>query len=96
MENYKLLQEETSFFTSIGTNIISSKDFFNVNNFSQVHLCVDTGDKKDCAIILLNSKFDFIEVIQKTNNASKKDLKDFYINNRINLEKEILTFIEEL
>jgi len=92
MENYKLLQEETSFFTPNGKQIKSSKD----ENLSQVHLCIDTGDKKDCAILLLNSKFDFIEVIQTTSNASKKDLKDFYINNRSELEKEILAFLEEL
>jgi len=95
MKNYKLLQEDTSFFTPNGTQITSSKDFLE-QNLNQVHLCIDTGDKKDCAILLLNSKFDFIEVIQKTTNASKKELKDFYINNRVEIEKEILNFLEEL
>lgn len=95
MGKFKLLQEETSFFTSIGSSIKTSNDF-SKENLSEVHLCIDTGDKKDCSILLLNSKFDIIEVIQSTNNVSHKEIKDFYINNRIELEKEILNFIEEL
>jgi hypothetical protein len=92
MKDFKLLQEETSFFTPNGKQIESSND----ENLSEIHLCIDTGDKKDCAVLLLNSKFDFMMVIQKTSNASEKDLKDFYINNRIELEKQILTFLQDL
>jgi len=91
MKQFKVLQEETTFFNDNG-NVMQNRQEFSTSEVNKIHLAIDTGNKKDCAIIILNKNYDLEHVFQTTNDSTKEELEKYYTDNKSLIIEKLLEF----